>query len=375
MKKQGFIERNEGSSAAEVLDVSPREKPRARDLGVVVGILPTGPLNAIVDVAGVKVGHVTIIKSPSVNTGVTAILPHGENVFENRVAAAVYVGNGFGKLTGSTQVDELGELETPIVLTNTLSVWRAADALARYMISLPGMEDIRSVNPVVGETNDGYLNDIRRPAVTEEHVIQAIQTATVGPVAEGAVGAGAGTTTFGWKGGIGTSSRRLPKALGGYTVGVLVQTNFGGVLTINGAPVGRELGQYSMQKDLEQRQGGSVVVVVATDAPLNSRGLKRVAKRVPLGIGRTGSRMDNGSGDYVIAFSTAQASELRLPNEKMSPIFQATIESTQEAIYNALFKAHSVNGHRGRVEELPTEKTVKILEKYNVLHWDKALSP
>src|SRR5690606_27687095 len=312
---------------------------------------------------------------------VTAILPHGGNPFLERVPAALYVGNGFGKLLGATQLRELGELETPTLLTCTLCVWRAADALVEWMLARPGMEDVRSINPVVGETNDGYLNDIRRRPISAEHVVRALESATTGPVEEGSVGAGTGTIAFGWKGGIGTSSRRLPSSLGGYTVGVLVQTNYGGVLTINGAPVGRALGRYAFQAPVEATTTGasrspahasgfspdaSIMIVVATDAPLGARNLERLASRALVGLARTGSSMTNGSGDYVIAFSTAESVRRRpgtapraiedLPNDAMTSLFQAVAEATEEAIYNSLFRATTVTGHRGTVEALPLDR-------------------
>jgi D-aminopeptidase len=357
-------------------------RPRARDLGVVVGILPTGKNNAITDVAGVRVGHATLIRGDNVRTGVTAILPHSGNLFQEKVPAAIYVGNGFGKLAGSTQVNELGEIETPILLTNTLNVPRVADALIEWMLQLPGNEDVRSINPVVAETNDGYLNDIRGRHVGRDEVFAAIKSAKDGAVEEGSVGAGTGTVAFGWKGGIGASSRVIPQSLGSYTVGVLVQSNYGGVLTINGAPVGRELGKYYLKEQISTARGadqvsdradGSIIMVVATDAPLDARNLKRLAARAMLGLARTGSPSTNGSGDYVIAFSTAnriRASEnLRgvqtLGNEAMSPLFEAVVEATEEAIYNSLFKATTVTGRDGHsVEALPIEKTVEILKKY-----------
>ena len=354
------------------------ERPRARDVGVVVGILPPGPLNAITDVADVRVGHVTVIEGGGVRTGVTAILPHGGNVFRRRVPAAIHVGNGFGKLLGVTQVRELGELETPILLTCTLCVWRAADALVDTLLQQPGMADVRSINPVVGETNDGYLNDIRARPIGRRHVVEALRNASGGPVAEGAVGAGTGTVAFGWKGGIGTSSRRLPEGLGGHTVGVLVQANFGGVLAINGAPVGRELGRFAFQDDVGQSGDGSIMIVVATDAPLEGRNLERLAKRALGGLARTGASMTNGSGDYVIAFSTVPLGDEPRPpfaNDATSPLFQAAIEATEEAIYNALFRATDVAGHRGTVEALPLERTLEILRKYNALRWDETLPP
>ena len=354
------------------------ERPRAREAGVVVGILPPGPLNAITDVAGVRVGHATVIGGASVRTGITAILPHGENVFQRRVPAAIHVGNGFGKLLGVTQVQELGELETPILLTCTLCVWRAADALVDTLLQQPGMADVRSINPVVGETNDGYLNDIRARPIGRAHVLEALRNASAGAVEEGSVGAGTGTTAFGWKGGIGTSSRWLPEGLGGYTVGVLVQANFGGVLTINGAPVGRELGQFAFQDDLGERGDGSIMIVVATDAPLEARNLERLAARAIGGLARTGASLTNGSGDYIIAFSTVALNGEPRPafsNDAMSPVFQAAIEATEEAIYNALFRATTVSGHRGTIEALPLERTLEVLETYNALRQDETLPP
>ena len=348
-------------------------RPRARDLGIGPGIFTPGPRNSITDVKGVTVGQVTLHEGDNTHTGVTAILPHAGNIYRERVPAAIFVGNGYGKLTGFTQVRELGELETPILLTCTLCTWRAADALAQWMIALPGMEDVRSINPVVGETNDGQLNDIRSPAITSAHVKQALESAS-SEVAEGSVGAGAGTMAFGWKGGIGTSSRTLPASLGGYSVGILVQSNFGGVLTINGAPVGRELGRYSYRDQVE-RGDGSIMIVVATDAPLDSRNLERLASRAIVGIGRTGSSMSNGSGDYVIAFSTADAvrrtagTNVRtvqdLDNNEVSPLFQAVIEATEEAVYNSLLKATTIKGHRTTAEAIPVDRIIAILKKYN----------
>src|SRR6202789_590404 len=323
----------------------PNARPRCVDLGLKVGILPTGPLDAITDVAGVTVGHTTIIHGDDIRTGVTAILPHPGNLYREKVPGAVFVGNGFGKLVGSTQVDEMGDIETPILLTSTTSVPRVADALVSYMLALPGNEDVLSVNPLVGETNDGYLSDIRGRHITQDHVFAALNNAKTGPVEEGSVGAGTGTVAFGFKGGIGTSSRRLPLKLGGYTVGVLVQTNFGGVLTISGAPVGRELGQYYLREELQQAGGakdrgdGSVMIVVASDAPMDARNLKRLAARAWLGVARTGSSASNGSGDYAIAFSTAPQVRIRtedkaltrhievLTNDAMSPMFLAVIEA------------------------------------------------
>jgi D-aminopeptidase len=382
-------------------------RPRARDLGVVVGILPTGKNNAITDVAGVRVGHATLIRGDNVRTGVTAILPHSGNLFQEKVPAAIFVGNGFGKLMGSTQVNELGEIETPILLTNTLNVPRVADALIEWMLKLPGNQEVRSINPVVAETNDGYLNDIRGRHVGRDEVFDAIRSAKEGTVEEGSVGAGTGTVAFGWKGGVGTSSRVIPQSLAlgsarGYTVGVLVQSNYGGVLTINGAPVGRELGKYYLKEQISDASGtergsrsgltaggslvtarvadqigdaadGSIIMVVATDAPLDARNLKRLAARAMLGLARTGSPSTNGSGDYVIAFSAENriraGDNLRSPqtlgNDATSPLFEAVVEATEEAIYNSLFKATTVTGRDGhRVEALPIEKTVEILKKY-----------
>src|SRR5215813_4129532 len=333
-------------------------RPRARDLGITVGVLPPGPLNAITDVAGVLVGQATVVRGDNIRTGVTAILPHGGNLFREKVPGAVFIGNAFGKLAGSTQVNELGEIETPILLTCTLCVPRAADALMEYMLALPGNEDVRSVNPLVGETNDGYLNDIRQRPISRDDVFAAIRGARSGPVEEGSVGAGTGTVAFGFKGGIGTSSRKLPTSLGGYTLGVLVQTNFGGVLSIDGAPVGIELGKYFLKdavgsaRSPDSSADGSIIIVIATDAPLDHRQLKRLAERSIAGLARTGSSMTNGSGDYAIAFSTQNrinaADQVRnvqvVGNDAMSPLFQAVIEATEEAIYNALFKATTITG-------------------------------
>jgi D-aminopeptidase len=364
-------------------------RARARALGVVNGILPCGRHNAITDVEGVRVGHTTVVDGDSVRTGVTAILPHAGNLFREKVPAAIFVGNGFGKLMGVTQVEELGELETPILLTNTLNVPRVADALLDWMLDLPGNEVVGSVNCVVGETNDGYLNDIRGRHVTRRHVFEALSSAAGGPVAEGSVGAGTGTVAFGFKGGIGTSSRRLPAKLGGYHVGVLVQSNFGGVLTINGAPVGRALERYYLREALPARPGksdesisdrgdGSVMIVVATDAPLGSRNLRRLAARAMLGLARTGAPSTNGSGDYVIAFSTAAENRItaktavrdvqRLANDRMSPLFLAVVEATEEAVYNSLFMATPVTGRNGHaVDALPMEQTIQILRNHGAL--------
>ena len=344
---------------------SPR--PRARELGVVVGVLPPGPLNAITDVGGVAVGHTTVIRGADVRTGVTAILPHTGNLFRDKVPAAVFVGNGFGKLMGSTQVNELGEIETPILLTSTLAVPRTADGVIDYMLSLPGNEDVRSINPVVGETNDGTLNDIRGRHITSTDVANAIRNAKSAPVEEGAVGAGTGTIAFGFKGGIGTSSRKLPAALGGYTVGVLVQTNFGGILTINGAPGGKELGQYYLKEQTEPPPRGSCMIVIGTDAPIDSRNLNRIAARSMLGLGRTGSSASNGSGDYAIAFSTVRQSPSSLSNDAVSPLFEAVIEATEEAIYNSLFRAQTTTGRGRTIDALPLDKTVEILRRYKAI--------
>ena len=348
----------------EVVQPQPA-RPRARDLGIKVGVLAPGPLNAITDVAGVAVGHTTVIRGNDVRTGVTAILPHQRNLFREKVAGAVFVGNAFGKLAGSTQVDELGEIETPILLTSTLNVWRVADALVDYMLALPGNENVQSINPLVGETNDGYLNDIRGRHVGREEVFAAIRNAKTGSVEEGAVGAGAGTVAFGFKGGIGTSSRKLPANLGGYSVGVLVQTNFGGILTVAGAPVGQELGRYYLHDELDTAKG-SVMVVLATDAPLDARNLKRLAARTMMGLARTGAAGSNGSGDYAIAFSTVHSTNF-VNNDAMSPLFLAAIEATEEAVYNSLFRATTTTGHGHTVEALPLDKTLEILRRHGVV--------
>ena len=362
---------------------SSESRPRAREIGIVVGVLPPGKLNAITDVAGVRVGHTTMIVGDSVRTGVTAILPHEGNLFQEKVPAAIFVGNGFGKLMGSTQVNELGEIETPILLTNTLNVPRVADALLDWMLALPGNEQVRSINPIVAETNDGTLNDIRGRHVGKAEVLSALQSAHGGAVDEGTVGAGTGTVAFGFKGGIGTASRVVPASAGGYTVGVLVQSNFGGVLTMNGAPLGQELGQYYMKEQLtaapfKDRADGSIIIVVATDAPIDARNLRRLAERAMLGLARTGSPSTNGSGDYVIAFSTAPENRIKtttgarqitvLGNESMSPLFLAVVEATEEAIYNSLLRATTVVGRGGvRVEALPIDRTIEILRKYNAI--------
>jgi D-aminopeptidase len=339
-------------------------RPRARDIGITTGVFPPGPLNAITDVAGVRVGHTTIARGDSINTGITAILPHGGNPFRDKVPAAIVVGNGFGKLAGSTQVNELGELESPIVLTCTLCVPRAADAVLTWLLALPGNADVRSANPVVAETNDGYLNDIRARPITEADVLSAIRNAAEGPVAEGAVGAGRGTTAFGWKGGIGTASRKLPAQWGGWTLGVLVQTNYGGDLRISGVPVGDELRRGEGGRGTGD---GSIIMVVATDAPLDHLRLERLARRALTGLARTGSNMSNGSGDYVIAFSTKRSPAEVVANDAMSPLFQAAIEATEEAIYNSLLRAETVRGYRGVVRALPVDSTVMILKRHGAI--------
>ena len=353
---------------------------RLRDYGIKIGILQTGPYNAITDVSGVKVGHYTLMEGENIRTGVTAILPHDGNMYRLKVPAAVYIGNGYGKLAGYSQIKELGNIETPVVLTNTLSVPAGMNGLITYILNMPGNENVRSVNAVAGETNDGYLNDIRGRHITEEHVLQAIRNAVTGPVREGNVGAGTGTVCFGWKGGIGTASRLLPEQMGGYTVGVLVQTNFGGILEINGAPVGVELDKYIFKNQLQDRGDGSCMIVVATDAPLCSRNLERLAKRAMMGLAKTGGIASNGSGDYVIAFSAAHenfipltspeplAEQKVLRNDEISALFLATIESTEEAIINSLFAAETMTGRDGHtVEALPVKEVLKILKKYNAL--------
>ena len=363
-------------SVTNLMSQSASNRPRAREAGVVVGIFAPGKHNAITDVAGVRVGQTTVIEGSNVRTGVTAIVQHGGNVFNERVPAAVYIANAFGKLIGSTQVRELGELETPILLTCTLCVWKAADAMVEWLLAQPNMQSVRSINPVVGETNDGGLNDIRARPIKPEHVRAALEGAKEGEVEEGAVGAGAGTVAFGWKGGIGTSSRVLPSSLGGYTVGVLIQSNFGGILTINGAPVGRELGNYAFKRAIEAGDG-SIMMVVATNAPLDARNLERLAKRAVVGLARTGSSMSDGSGDFVIAFSTAESVRRKrqstartiedLPNDAMSGLFQAVAEATEEAIYNSMFKATTVTSNGMTVEALPLDKTMEVLKKYGMV--------
>jgi D-aminopeptidase len=370
-------------------------RPRAREVGLRIGVLPTGELNAITDVPGVKVAHVTVVRGLDVRTGITAILPHSGNLFHDKVPGAVYVGNGHGKMTGSTQINELGEIESPILLTSTLSVPRVADAVIDYMIAQPGNENVASLNPVVGETNDGYLNDIRGRHICREDVFTAIRNAKHGPVEEGSVGAGTGTVAFGFKGGIGTSSRHLYDTSGGYTVGALVQSNFGGVLSINGAPVGRTLGRYYLRETVEpghlegdhlssDKGSGSVMIVIATDAPTDARNLKRIAARAIFGLARTGSSGSNDSGDYVIAFSTAARSDVspqkvlfggegnrwlseNLANDAMSPLFLATIEATEEAIYNSLFRSTTTTGRGHTVEALPLDDTLSILRKHRAI--------
>ena len=359
---------------AAMTDQAPEPGPRVRELGVCPGVLPTGPLNAITDVAGVRVGHRTIIRGDDVRTGVTAILPHDGDLFREKVPAAVYVGNGFGKAAGFLQVRELGNLETPIVLTNTLSVGTALTGVVRWTLAQPGHDDVRSVNAVVGETNDGYLNDIRGLHVTVEDVMAAIDRAAEGPVAEGTVGAGTGTVCFGFKGGIGTASRRLPASLGGWTVGGLVQSNFGGLLTIDGVRVGEALGRHAFRGALAGGDEGSCMIVLATDAPLSDRNLERVARRAVLGLARTGSFLSNGSGDFVIAFSTANRirhdppkvpqAVPELPNDAMSPLFLAAVEVVEEAVYNSLTAATTVRGRDGHtVESIPLERLQALLDE------------
>jgi D-aminopeptidase len=344
------------SAAAVAQDAE--QRPRSSDIGLHVGALPPGALDAITDVAGVRVGQVTLIRGDAVRTGVTVILPPGGNPFREKVPGAVYVGNAFGKLMGSTQVEELGEIETPIALTSTLNVPRVADALLDWVLNLPGNEQVRSVNPLVAETNDGFLNDIRGRHVGPAEVLEAIRSARGGAVAEGAVGAGTGTIAFGWKGGIGTASRRT----GAYTVGVLVQTNFGGSLQMNGAPVGREL-----RAGAPNSGNGSCVMVVATDAPVDARNLRRMAARTMFGLARTGSSGANGSGDYGIAFTTARNPAQLLSNDDMSPLFLAVIEATEEAIYNSLLRAVTMTGNGHTVQALPIDRTVDILRRHGAV--------
>ena len=363
-------------------DLSTAQRKRARDLGVEIGILKTGKWNSITDVVGVKVGHSSIIDGKNIRTGVTIIKPHDRDLFNEKVTAAVYVINGFGKAIGFTQVEELGTIETPIALTNTLNVFLVGDAIVEYMIS--NNSKIRSVNPVVGETNDGGLNDIQGRHVKTKHVLDAIKNAKSGPVKEGSVGAGTGTRALGFKGGIGTSSRVLPQQLGGFTVGVLVQSNFGNSLIINGAPIGRELKKSLLNNNIPYEDDeGSCMIVIATDAPLSNRNLKRVAKRAIIGIGKVGGIASNGSGDYVIAFSTypdksidtLTSSRTSVNNRSMTAIFQAATEATEEAIINSLFMAETITSSIGKSEALPIDKTLKILKKYNSLNWNKKLYP
>lgn len=366
----------ESAAIAKQVD-APAERPRARDLGVAPGVLSPGLWNAITDVAGVRVGHVTLIVGDSVRTGVTAVLPHGGNLYQDKVPAGFVAANAFGKFAGSTQIVELGEMETPIVLTNTLSVPEGAAGVVEWTLRQPGNEQARSVNAVVGETNDGFLNDIRSRVVTPAMVGQAVDRAESGPVEEGSVGAGTGTVSFGWKGGIGTSSRVLPERLGGYSLGVLAQTNYGGILSVDGVPVGEALGQYYLKNVVDVGDAdGSVILVVATDAPLSDRNLERLASRALMAIARTGSPTTNGSGDYAVAFSTAESvrrtperrSEVstlqELPNNRISPLFQAAMEASEEAILNALFKATSVTGHRGTVEAIDIEAVRRVLSEH-----------
>jgi D-aminopeptidase len=355
------------------------QKKRARDYGIQIGVLHTGKLNAITDVSGVKVGQVTLHQLDGVHTGITAILPHDANIFQNKIPAAIHIGNGFGKLAGYSQVEELGNIETPIVLTNTLSVPTAAEAVIDYTFQFQENNDIKSVNPIIGETNDGGLNDIRRRFISKEHVLEALKKAKTGEVEEGNVGAGSGTVCFGFKGGIGTSSRILPKSKGGYTVGVLVQSNFGGVLQINGVPVGIELGKHKFSKiDEAYKDDGSCMIVVLTDAPLSAKNLKRLAARAMLGLGRTGGMAANGSGDYVIAASTAKdlriahhsdsmfETTIVLRNNDLDLLFEAVIEATEEAIINSLFAAETLTGFENtKADALPIDKTVEILKKYS----------
>ena len=369
-------------------------RPRARDLGIQPGVLESGALNAITDVAGVKVGQVTIVSGDRIRTGVTAIVPHGGNVFQEKVAGAVFVGNAFGKLAGSTQVRELGTIETPIVLTNTLAVGTVVDAVVRWTLSQPGNEEVRSVNALVGETNDGRLNDIRAEAITREHVVRAIDSAKTGAVDEGAVGAGTGTVAFGWKGGIGTASRRVPVAGASYIVGALVQSNYGGVLMMDGVPVGKALGQRPFRAGVTSPGGssterpaapkpvsetwaeaGSCMIVIATDAPLTARDLERLAARGVFALARTGSSYSNGSGDYAIAFSTAAETRVRhgatalrsaatVPTEALSPLFEAALEATEEAVYNSLLRAETTTGNGATVQALPVDALRELLKKY-----------
>ena len=363
-------------------------RPRAREAGVIVGVFQPGELNAITDVEGVRVGHTTLIEGDDIRTGVTAIIPAPGNLYTNPIPAWIHTGNGYGKMVGETQVREFGEIETPILLTCTLCVWSAANALKEWMYEQPGMGE-HTLNPIVGETNDSRVNNMWADPIQKEQVYAALDNAHRGPVAEGSVGAGTGTQAFGWKGGIGSSSRVLPDELGGYTIGVLVQTNYGGALSINGAPVGRELGNYTFRDFLEpvadsDKEDGSIMMVVATDAPLTARNLDRVARRALMGLARTGSFASNGSGDYVIAFSThpdvrkPRVSDTPVPlevlvNESMTPLFAATAEATEEAIYNAIFKATTVSSSRGELRAISIADLMRILEKYQSLNWDQSI--
>jgi D-aminopeptidase len=363
-------------SCVSLLAVQDAARPRARDLGLAPGVFAPGPLNAITDVTGVSVGHATLIAGDNVRTGVTVVVPHAGNVFQEKVPGAVFVGNAFGKLAGSTQVEELGTIETPIALTNTLSVGAAMDGLVRWTLDQPGNQNVQSVNALVGETNDGGLNDIRGQHVKPQHVLEALKAATPGAVVEGSVGAGTGTEAFGWKGGIGTASRKLPAARGGYTIGVIVQSNYGGVLTMGGAPVGQLLGRYAYQpKEQAEFGDGSCMIVVATDAPIDARNLKRLAARAIYGLARTGSSYSNGSGDFAIAFSTvpelrtrfgSAAPQVRtlLPTDGVSALFQAALEATEEAVYNSLLKATTVTSRFGTAEALPVDRVRAILARY-----------
>lgn len=363
-------------------------RPRTREAGVIVGVFQPGELNAITDVEGVRVGHTTLIEGDDIRTGVTAIIPAPGNLYTNPIPAWIHTGNGYGKMVGETQVREFGEIETPILLTCTLCVWSAANALKEWMYEQPGMGE-HTLNPIVGETNDSRVNNMWADPIQKEQVYSALDNAHSGPVAEGSVGAGTGTQAFGWKGGIGSSSRVLPDELGGYTIGVLVQTNYGGALSINGAPVGRELGNYTFRDFLEpvadsDKEDGSIMMVVATDAPLTARNLDRVARRALMGLARTGSFASNGSGDYVIAFSThpdvrkPRVSDTPVPlevlvNESMTPLFAATAEATEEAIYNAIFKATTVSSSRGELRAISIADLMRILEKYQSLNWDQSI--
>lgn len=363
-------------AASAALTSAQPARPRARDIGLAPGVLAPGSLNAITDVGGVRVGHSTLIAGDDVRTGVTVVVPHGSNVFQEKVPGAVFVGNAFGKLAGSTQVDELGTIETPVALTNTLSIGAVVEGLVRWTLQQPGNEQVRSVNALVGETNDGGLNDIRGLHVRPEHVIAALSAARGGSVEEGSVGAGTGTRAFSWKGGIGTASRVVGSRAGGYTVGVLVQSNYGGYLTMGGAPVGREL--TPPRRGAQQDHDGSCMIVVATDAPLDARDLKRLAARAVYGLARTGSSYSNGSGDFAIAFSTAAQLRVRfgetapqtrivLPTDGVSELFQAALEATEEAVYNSLLKATTVTSRRGSAEAIPIDRVTEVLRRYRVI--------